>query len=107
MTTTSTAPVFVAEGVVTVICVELLKVSEAADFEFTESPKTLFDGSSTKATVAPLTKFVPVMTVDVPPPRTPEVTERLVIVGAAAPIAKTHDVAAETAPLTYRESESG
>ena len=63
MTTTSTAPALEAEGVVTVSCVALLNVTEAATFEL-GVPKTLLDGSSTKATVAPFTKFVPVMVSD-------------------------------------------
>ena len=55
----------------------------------TEVAPTLFVRFA-KATVAPLRKLVPVMLVLVPPASGPDVTLRLVIVGAALPIAKMH-----------------
>src|SRR5512143_3277770 len=83
MTTTSTAPPFVADGVVAVSCVEPLKTTLAAAFAFTDAPKTSFDGSSTKATAAPLTKLLPLIVTDVPPARPPEEGETVEIAGAA------------------------
>ena len=59
MTTTSTRPVFVAEGVTAVIVVELTTTTLVRDFAFGEPPKTLLDGSSTKETAAPDVKPLP------------------------------------------------
>jgi hypothetical protein len=101
MTTTSTGPVFVADGVVTVSCVGLLNVREAADLEL-GVPNTLFDGSSTKETVAPLTKFVPVLVGDVPPERRPEAGETVEMAGAAGTLPPATELRQEAAAIFCR-----
>ena len=75
MTTRSTSPVFVADGVTAVIVVAFTTLTLVSAFAFGEPPKTLFDGSSTKETDAPDVKPLPVMVTAWPPASGPDAGE--------------------------------